>query len=72
MGMDIFSRRIKELREEKNLSMRQLAEEIGISHVAISYYESSKREPTLTVLQAYAKYFNVTVDYLIGLSDNRR
>jgi transcriptional regulator with XRE-family HTH domain len=72
MGVEIFAQRIKTLREANGLSTRGMGEELGVSHVSISYYENCKREPTLSIMEAYAKYFNVTVDYLIGLSDNRR
>lgn len=72
MGVEVFAQRIKALREAKGLTTRLMGEELGVSHVAISYYENCKREPTLSVMEAYAKYFNVSVDYLIGLSDSGR
>jgi repressor LexA len=72
MGIEVFSKNIKALREAKGLSTRAMGEEIGVSHVAISYYENCKREPTLSVMEAYSKYFNVSIDYLIGLSNERK
>ncbi len=71
MGMEIFSVRIKKLRTEAALTVRMLGEILGISHASIVYYENCKREPTLSVLQAYARHFNVTVDYLIGMDGDK-
>lgn len=69
MSQEIFAKRIRDLREQHNLTTRMLAEKIGITNAAISYYENCKREPTLTVMKAYAKYFKVTLDYLVGMED---
>lgn len=66
MGIEVFAYRIRKLRESKNLTTRMLAEELGISNAAISFYENCKREPTLSVMEAYSKYFKVTLDYLAG------
>lgn len=41
-----------------------LAEELGVSFSMISKYENDVNEPTLSILRAYAKYFNITLDYL--------
>lgn len=71
MGSEILARRLKELRESKEISIRQLAEILDMSHVAISYYENEKRVPDLLVAKKFADYFNTTCDYLIGLTDER-
>ncbi|WP_165973946.1 helix-turn-helix domain-containing protein [Marinitoga lauensis] len=60
---------MKQLREEKGISQRQLARDLNFSSAAVSLYESGQREPTLTALEKLAKYFNVSLDYLIGLTD---
>ena len=70
-SMEVFAKRIKELRNEKDLTVRMLAEELKISHSSISYYENCKREATLSVLKAYSTFFNVSLDYLMGFSDER-
>lgn len=62
-----FSSRLKELRGNKNQSI--VAEEIGISRAALSYYESGERKPDINTLYALAKYYHVTSDYLLGLTD---
>ncbi len=67
--MDIFAERLKELRTEKGLSQAQLAKETKLSCAAICYWETEKRIPNALAIIALAKYFNVTTDYLLGVSD---
>jgi transcriptional regulator with XRE-family HTH domain len=67
MGMEVFATRIKKLRTDSGMTVRMMGTVLNVSHAAIVYYENCKREPTLSVLKAYAKHFNVTVDYLIGM-----
>jgi len=62
--MSVFAEKNKKLRLDKNLSTRMLAEELGVSFSMISKYENDVNEPTLSILRAYAKYFNITLDYL--------
>lgn len=62
--MSVFAKKIRKLRESKCLTTRMLAEEIGISCGQISKYENDVNDPTLSVLNKYKKYFNVTLDYL--------
>jgi transcriptional regulator with XRE-family HTH domain len=64
LEMSVFAEKIKKLRVDKNLSTRMLAEELGVSFSMISKYENDVNEPTLSILRAYAKCFNVTLDYL--------
>lgn len=66
----IFAQRIRELRKSRQVGVRQLASELGISHSAISLYENYKREPTVSVCKLFAEYFGVTCDYLVGITDN--
>ena len=67
--MKEFNERLKELRISKNLSQEQLAKETGISSTDICYYETGQRVPNAQVIITIAKYFNVTSDYLLGLTD---
>lgn len=67
--MDKFSKRLKELREENNLSQEQLAKATGISRSCISMYESNNRVANLNALIALADYFNVSLDFLVGRVD---
>ena len=63
----IWNERIKELREDRDLTQLQLAETLGITQRVVSYYEKNQREIPINVLVKYAEYFNVTLDYICGL-----
>lgn len=64
-----FSQRLRELRQEKGLSMKQLAKELGTTDAAVSNWENGINEPKISYLKSIAVYFDVTADYLIGLED---
>lgn len=63
--MDIKDR-IKRLRESRNMSQAELANELGISNGLIAMYETGKRYPSRKRLEQIADYFNVSMDYLTG------
>lgn len=65
----ILGKRLKELREEKGLTQKQLADLLGLNSVTYLHYEKAQREPPLSLLAEMAKFFNVSVDYLLGLND---
>jgi len=65
----ILGKRLKELREELGLTQKQLAEKLELNSVTYLHYEKSQREPPLAVLVNMAIFFNVSVDYLLGLKD---
>ena len=67
-----FGSRLRELRLEKKLTQQQLSEMLGLSQSSIAYYEKSKKEPSLITLLQLAKFFNISLDYLVGLSSNRQ
>ncbi|MBR2614961.1 MAG: helix-turn-helix transcriptional regulator [Clostridia bacterium] len=67
--MNKFAERLKELREEKNLTQNELGIEVGVSQAAIARWEEGKRSPNLEAIIALAKFFDVTSDYLIGIED---
>lgn len=67
--MKKLAERIKELRIEKGVTQKQIANEIGIAQSAYYYYESGKQEPTASVIVKLADYFNVCTDYLLGRKD---
>lgn len=67
--MNKFAERLKELREEKELSQRSLAKELGVSQAAIARWEANIQTPNIDVAIMIAKYFGVTTDYLLGLED---
>ena len=65
--MDIFAKTIKELREEKKLNKSALAEQLGISHVTVVNWENGKKVPSIFTFIELAKFFHVSIDYLVGL-----
>ncbi len=70
--MSIFSTRLKELRNQANLSQQELSKIIGISKSSINMYERGEREPGLETVGALADYFDVRTDYLLGKTDDKR
>ena len=67
--MNKFSQRIKELREEYNLTQEQLGEIIGYTQSGIARWEQAERQPDINMLIKLSKFFNVSVDYLVGNID---
>ena len=69
--MNAFAERLKELRQERNLTQQQLCINLKfkISQSCIVLYENGKRQPTLNSLILLAQYFGVSLDYLAGLED---
>ena len=64
--------RIKELRKKRGLMQQRLASELGITQQMLSKYERDVTLIKVDVLKKIAKYFNVTTDYLLGVSDVER
>lgn len=65
-----FGKHLKALRLSKNLTQKQLASAIGASESGIQNYELGTRKPTYDMLIALADYFDVSIDYLVGRSDD--
>lgn len=63
--------RLKQLREENNLSQLDLANKLNMSQQAISAYEKGAREPDIDTIKKISDFFNVSTDYLLGKSDIR-
>lgn len=61
--------RIKQLREEKSISQRALAKQIGASAKAVNFWESGAVEPSARFVCALADYFECSADYLLGRED---
>ena len=68
--MATFSERIKLLREERGLTQSALGEIIGVKRFSIYSYEKGRAFPDMRGLIALADYFNVSMDYLAGRTDN--
>lgn len=61
--------RLKELRIEKGLTQTELSKATGLSQAALALWENGQRIPNALAIITLAKYFGVTSDYLLGLSD---
>ena len=67
--MKVFAQRLRELRQDKHLSMKQLAKELNTTDAAISNWENEINEPKISYLVSIAQFFDVSTDYLLGLED---
>ena len=65
-----FNEKLKELRIEKKLTQKQVAEQLDISTTCYGGYEQGYREPDFKTLIKICKLFDVSADYLLGLADN--
>ena len=64
-----FKHNLKNLRIEKNIGQVELAKALGVSKGIISLWENGLREPSMTNLIALAKFFEVSIDFLVGLEN---
>ena len=64
--------RLRQLRVERHLTIRQLGEKVGISYVTISRLESEVRPFTLDHLTRLSQFFDCSFDYILGKSDERK
>lgn len=62
-----FYQRIRDLREDNDLSQEKIAEILGITRQQYQLYESGKREMPMHLFVILAKHYNVSLDYLAGL-----
>ena len=68
--MKCFANRLLELRKEKNISQAKLAKDINVSLSVVCYWETDRSEPTAPNLVKLADYFEVSVDYLLGRTND--
>lgn len=66
-----LGKRLKELRRENVLTMEEIAKVIGVAKSSYAGYESEFRKPSLDKLVRVAQHYDVSVDYLLGLTDER-
>lgn len=66
----IIGERLKEIRLEFQISQGQIAKELGVSQAAVAQYESGRNYPSNEVLLWYANRFDVSIDYIYGLTDH--
>ena len=65
-----YADRITNLRKSHSLTQKQLAADTGLSLIGVQSYEGRRRKPAHDALVALADFFNVSLDYLVGRSDN--
>lgn len=65
-----FNTRLRKLRTSHKLTQSDLADYLGLKPTAISNYESQRNEPSFEKLIALAEYFDVSCDYLLGVSSS--
>ena len=68
--MFIFGEHLRSLRKSKGITQKQLALNISASERGIQQYELGERKPTYDMLISLADYFDVSLDYLVGRTDN--
>ena len=69
ISMEKFTARLKELRNDKNLSQADLANLTGLTQGAIAYWETGQRIPNAKAIIILASFFDVSTDYLLGEKD---
>lgn len=69
--MSDFSQRLKQLRQERGLKQREMAELCGLKLRGYQQYEYGEAYPTIPGLLALADYFDVSIDYLLGRTERR-
>ncbi len=69
---EIFCQRLRNLRQLHDFTLEQLGTEFNVTKQTVSHWEKGDRLPPLNVATALAEYYNVSLDYLVGLSDNQK
>lgn len=64
-----YYRRLRDLREDNDLTQNQLVEKLNMHKTTYTNYEQGKRDLPLSLAIKIAKFYNVSLDYLAGLSD---
>nr|WP_326165201.1 helix-turn-helix transcriptional regulator [uncultured Oscillibacter sp.] len=68
--MEMLAKRLKGLREDRRMYQRELAKILGMSFRGYQNYETGQSEPKLVTLIAIADYYRVSIDYLVGRTDD--
>lgn len=63
--------RLRQLRKKNNKTQAQMAAVIGLTQQAYATYENNIAQPPIDILEKLADYFNVSVDYLLGRTDDK-
>jgi transcriptional regulator with XRE-family HTH domain len=65
----MFAERLRELREQRGMTQKDLAQKMGVTDAAVGMWERGQREPGLITLRHLAELFGVSTDYLLGRTD---
>ena len=66
-----YAERMRNLRQDNDLSQKKIADMLGVAQTTYSQYELEKRPMPIDYLIALCKFYNVSADYMLGLSDKR-
>lgn len=69
--MEILAERLRALRKERHLRQFDASKELHIALITYQRYEANQRDPDAPVIVAMARFFGVSADYLLGLTDQR-
>ena len=72
MGCGCVYRRIRDLREDKDLTQTEIAKYLDMSQTGYSKYETGENDIPTDVLIKLARFYNTSIDYLLGQTDNKR
>lgn len=61
--------KLKAIRIEHNLTQKELSDRLGIGQATIACYENAQHDPHISILTSYADYFECSIDYLLGRTD---
>ena len=67
---EIFRKRLREARQAKGLSQQKVADYLGLTKIGYQNYEAGRTTPSFDRLPGIARFFGVSLDYLLGLSDD--
>lgn len=66
-----YYQRVRDMREDNDMSQQQVADLLGITRQQYQLYESGKREMPMHLFVVLAEYYNVSLDYLAGIKENK-
>lgn len=66
-----YNERMRELRQDNDYSQQKIADMLGIAQTTYSQYELDKRPMPIEYLVALCKFYNVSADYMLGLSNKK-
>ena len=68
--MPLFPQRLRQLRKQKKLTAKAFGDMFNLAESTISGYETGSRKPDIELIEKFADFFGVSVDYLLGRTDN--